>query len=548
MEIALTRFTKDDGPLTKRIYLAPDGTLVKDGSACVMAHGTAERVKVTGVVALGTLIESLTPSQALALGALRVDLPDKVGVATKKTVNGVAGPDIIARTGANIVYYGPAFALLDYDSKAMPAAVAAELRQRGGFWPSLLTVLPSLGNVARVTRSSTSAGLSRADTGAALPESDGVHVYVVVKDGTDSERFLRTLHERCWLAGFGWMLVGTAGTALERSIVDRMVGGPERLVFEGGPILAKPLVQDKECRRPIAVDGAVLDTMAVCAPLSIVEQARLRELKARERERLAPELAIARETFIRTRAAELMARNGMSERAARQVIIRQCEGVLRPDIVLPFDDPAFAGKTVGDVLADPDAFEGATLADPLEGVAYGRCVAKLMRETDGRPWIHSFAHGRTVYKLQLDASAVRKAMEQAPKEEVVAAFTLGAASADLDAVELATLRKLAKTLSGIPLKAIDAALKFAQQQQAAQSVKAARAWQTASRHDQRPYIRAPFPDEPWLPQMSVLNEVIGVGGEAHTAVARHRRRRGPGPTTPDLGHTRLYRRQRGRRR
>ena len=96
----------------------------------------------------------------------------------RRLVNGAARPDIIARTGANIVYHGPAFALLDYDSKGDAGRVAAELQQRGGFWPALLTVLPSLGNVARVTRSSTSAGLSRADTGAALPGSDGVHVYV----------------------------------------------------------------------------------------------------------------------------------------------------------------------------------------------------------------------------------------------------------------------------------------------------------------------------------------------------------------------------------
>ena len=124
LEIALTRFTKDDGPLTKQIYLAPDGTLVKDGSACVMAHGTAERVRVAGVDALGALIEDLTPSQALALGTLRADLPDKVKVVTKKMlVNGAARPDLIARTGANIVYHGPAFALLDYDTKAMPASV-----------------------------------------------------------------------------------------------------------------------------------------------------------------------------------------------------------------------------------------------------------------------------------------------------------------------------------------------------------------------------------------------------------------------------------------
>ena len=295
LEIELTRFTKDGGPLTKQISLSPDGTLVKDASACVMTHGTAERVRVAGVNALGALIEDLAPSQAIALGTLRPDLPDKVEVTTKKRlVNGVARPDIIARTGANIIYRGPAFALLDYDSKGMSPAVAAELKRAGGFWGALLTVLPALKDTARVTRHSTSAGLSRADTGEALPGSDGIHVYVAEKDGADSERFLRALHDRCWLGGLGWMIVSTSGALLERSIVDRMVGGPERLVFEGGPVLVPPLQQDKESRRPIAVDGATLDTVAVCPPLSIVEQSRLDELKARERERLAPEMAKAR--------------------------------------------------------------------------------------------------------------------------------------------------------------------------------------------------------------------------------------------------------------
>ena len=69
------------------------------------------------------------------------------------------------------------------------------------------------------------------------------------------------------------------------------------------------------------------------------------------------------------------------------------------------DDPELAGKTVGDVLANPEFYEGETLADPLEGVAYGRCVAKIMRRADGIPWIHSFAHGRTIYELKLDATA-----------------------------------------------------------------------------------------------------------------------------------------------
>ncbi|HME90604.1 MAG TPA: hypothetical protein VKE49_04220, partial [Myxococcaceae bacterium] len=295
-EIELTKLTKSSGPLTKRLSLTSDGALVKDGSACVMTCGAAERVQVIGINALGTLIEELSPSQAIALGTLRAGLPNRVGIVTKQELlNGVARPDIIARTGANIIYRGPAFALLDYDSKGMPATVAVRLKQQGGFLDALLTVLPALKDTARLTRLSTSAGLSRADTGEALPGSDGIHLFVAVKDGGDSERFLTTLHERCWLSGFGWMVVSTSGALLERSIIDRMVGGPERLVFEGTPMLVPPLRQDKESRRPIAVDGAMLDTLAACGPLSIVEQARLDELKAKERERLAPEMAKARE-------------------------------------------------------------------------------------------------------------------------------------------------------------------------------------------------------------------------------------------------------------
>ena len=113
----------------------------------------------------------------------------------------------------------------------------------------------------------------------------------------------------------------------------------------------------------------------------------------------------------------------MSPSAAKQTIIRQCEGVLRPDVELPFDDPKLAGKTVGDVLADPERFEGETLADPLEGVAYGRCVAKIMRRADGTPWIHSASPtAAPSTSSNTTPPAVRKAMEKAAKDDVVATF------------------------------------------------------------------------------------------------------------------------------
>jgi hypothetical protein len=216
-----------------------------------MAEGTAQRMSIATIGELATVIGEIRPHEAIALGALRTDLPVKVHVVTKRRLNGQ--PNTIARTATAIMFRKdkPALALIDYDAKDMPPEVATEVKRLGGFWPTLLTVLPALRSIAHVIRRSTSAGLFRTDTGEKLPGSDGLHAYLTVRDGADVERFLRALHERCWLAELGWMMVGRGGQLLERSIVDRMVGAPERLVFEGGPILEPPLGQDRESRRPV---------------------------------------------------------------------------------------------------------------------------------------------------------------------------------------------------------------------------------------------------------------------------------------------------------
>jgi hypothetical protein len=133
-----------------------------------MARGDARRVEIGSVDQLAGLIDQLPKNQAIALGALRTGLPDQVEVVTKaKLLNGAAQPNIIARTGNDIIYREgqSAFALLDFDTKGMPDNVAAELKRLGGFWEALVSVLPALTDVARVVRRSTSAGLSRSDTG-----------------------------------------------------------------------------------------------------------------------------------------------------------------------------------------------------------------------------------------------------------------------------------------------------------------------------------------------------------------------------------------------
>src|SRR5262249_55617781 len=141
-------------------------------------------------------------------------------------------------------------------------------------------------------------------------------------------------------------------------------------------------------------------TLATCPPLTLAEQARLDDLRKRLEKKLKHKAAKVRRDFIKQHTAEISARTGMSARAAAYIISRQCDRILLPTLELPFDDQELAGSTVANVLADPARFEGETLADPIEGISYGRCKAKVLLRADGTPVIHSFAHGGLLYELK----------------------------------------------------------------------------------------------------------------------------------------------------
>lgn len=198
----------------------------------------------------------------------------------------------------------------------------------------------------------------------------------------------------------------------------------------------------------------------------------------------------------------------MTQALAARAVARQCEGVLLPDVLLPFDDSDLAGITVADVLTDPARFEGATLADPLEGVEYGRCKAKIMRRADGTPWIHSFAHGRTFYELRHDARAVAVAIDKAGRDKAADTFISMALAADLAEDEEEVLRDQAADRAGIGKRALTQRLKRERQQQAERRAAEERQEAYAERQDPRPQLPAPAPDAEWLPQMKVLDDVL----------------------------------------
>ncbi len=215
--IEITALTKIGGPLTKRITLLPDGSLHSDGSACVMSRGSAKRARFDNLESFAEHIGALASHEAIALGALRHGIPENVQIDTKKNlkeINGSAALDLIARTGDHIIYRPgqPALALLDYDTKGMPTAVADRIKAAGSFWSALVSVLPDLETAGRVERRSTSAGIHRDIPALLAGETDKATI----------SRFLRR-----WTRRIEYMRVVAAGN-VRRDLDGRPTGEPSR--------------------------------------------------------------------------------------------------------------------------------------------------------------------------------------------------------------------------------------------------------------------------------------------------------------------------------
>jgi hypothetical protein len=395
----ITVFTKRGGPLTKHIELV-DGSVANDSSACSMGSGVARRVQIqlNDIVALAQLINGLGPREAYAIGRLKEGLPDKVRiVVADKLANFHGDPGVAARTKEHLAFVegAPAICLLDVDVKGMSEAAR---RRIGRVWEALCAVVPLLTDVARVTRRSTASGLRNKDTGQPYPDSGGFHCAIAVADGADIPRFLSDFHDRLWLAGLGWGMISAAGSFLERALVDKACGSPERLIFEAPPIVIPPLEQGP--RLAEAIEGAILDTRAACPPLTATEKVEAQKLKEAERLRLKPKSDEQRAKWSDGHIKRLVA-SGMPEPWARAQVDRWLDHQeLSGDFPLPFDDPKLAGATVADVLDHPANFINKTLADPFEGPSYGKGKARIYQRQTGSLLVNSFAHGGAQYELK----------------------------------------------------------------------------------------------------------------------------------------------------
>ena len=425
--VEITVFTKRSGTLSKSIELI-DGKIAANADACSMANGVARRVPIDigALAAFADLINAFTCRDAYALGRIKEGHPAKVRVVATHKLDGGHDPETIARNQAFLGFdiSKPGLALLDTDYKAAPEAVRRRIEAAGDVWPILCQVLPQLALVGRVVRASTSSGLRNRDTGETFPGSGGSHTIIPILDAGDLRRFLYDLFDRMWFAGLGWGMVSGCGSFLERSPIDKYVGTPERLIFEAPPVIKAPLEQAP--RLAVAYPGGALDTLSVCPPLTDAERTEAKRLKDAERARLKPEMEARRATWSETHVKRMVA-GGMPEAQARAHVARWADtNELSGDFPLVFDDRALGVATVADVIAAPARYVGKTLADPFEGLTYGRNIAIVYQRPDGKLWVYSLAHGETKYTLATPPTPAGVKEEAEPHPSQTAGATPGA--------------------------------------------------------------------------------------------------------------------------
>ena len=275
-QFELAVFETSGETLSKVITLGADGQPVSDSSHCRMRRGKAWRYQSRNLSAFAKYIESMPHNRAIAIGRLKAGLQPCVEVYKQNNSHSRAR-GCIARTQDNLEFSAgrPALVLFDVDTKGITDDVCDRVAEAGGYWNALVAVCSALGKAAHVIRASTTAGLVNTATGGAYEGSGGLHIYTLIQDGADTPRFIETLANRLWLAGYGWILISKAGSLLQRTIIDVAVSSPERLVFEGGPTLREGLRQDKEARRARVYDGECLNTVGACHDLTVGEEARL---------------------------------------------------------------------------------------------------------------------------------------------------------------------------------------------------------------------------------------------------------------------------------
>ena len=400
-KIIVSCVTKNKGPLTKIMKIDPaTKALIKDGSECSMGAGKISQIKISSPAGFAKMLRTREHNQAIVHG-ICLD-HENAKIVSKKYLQSAPknGVPVIARTKDYIVYPDlPGVMLFDHD-KARDKSVGSDQALKSYSSADLVSLLssihPDIESAAYVSTPSTSSCIFDS-TGALLRgEGTGSHIYLFAKEASDIPRYLETMGKRLFLAGLGRIEISRSGSLLTRTLIDLLVGSPERLDFVAGAVCQDGLCQ--KLPEPSVKNGGLLDTKLLPNLTEEEEKRYLEIIKELSRSAKPAQECVISE-YIEKEAAKLVSEQTSIDEAKKIVISRQ-NHILEDEDILFFAHTE-AGLSVASVLANGDNFHDKSLADPLEPDYEGGSKTKAkFFWNDGNPIVHSYAHGSTKYKFR----------------------------------------------------------------------------------------------------------------------------------------------------
>lgn len=389
LPITFTEYKSLSGPLSKSFVIVGDG--IEKRAAAEMTHGAARSVRCD-FSEFGDHLLSADQSTAFGYGLPPYDEARVVMVDDPRAGKG----GTIARARQYLAFpKGPGVLMLDHD----PHPDGAEVESPAALLGILENITPAIAGSAAVWRGSVSARVVRA--GADPEPSKGFRVYLPVLDASDIPRAGGVLFKRLWLADYGHIAVSASGALLVRTVIDGVVFQPERLDFVGQPVIVGDGLEYSP-EAPGHRRGGYLDTGAALPDLTADQEREYARLVDEAKTKAKP-IAKAKAKAWAGRQVERMVDRGVPKRAAEVAVKRIVDGRARDLFgAFPLDFDRLGTVSVADVLAEPAKYDRATLADPVEGVGYGRGKAMFYRN-NGKPFVHSFAHGESRYFLHSEA-------------------------------------------------------------------------------------------------------------------------------------------------
>ena len=413
--ILFSRFKTDRGLLTKEIGLNEDETISKK-AAVYLSDGKVDVVSVDSISEFAATLVGLDKDEALAYG-----VPKRGGgriMSEKRWQTAGRPPNVQQRCRADFEWpNGAGVWMLDYDAPG-----DAEPLCRDALLAALYGVCPEMQSASHLWWTSSSSLIFNRDTGDQVSGVRGQRVYFVVRDAADIARAGKVLVDRLWLSGFGHIQISSAGSLLERTLVDASVFEQERLDFAAGAACVPPLEQRRGAPQ-ILCEGPFLDSLTCILKLTEAEAKEVEKIKRGLKNAAKSKADQIKAFWVENNASALEAKQGIPNDMARTIVHDAIERQrLRGDFVLTTED----GKevSVAALLKQRAKWHATRFRHPIEADYPDHRIAYANLDAGGHPYLFCHAAGGVKFTLHSMLTTVQIQGGAAPEavEKIIAAM------------------------------------------------------------------------------------------------------------------------------